>query len=308
MPSSSTEVQAAEAAAPAASLSPKLRRRSRIETWLFILVALIFQLAWGWYPLIAGLAISFTDGQVIQPSQYVGFANYVHIFSDPLVGSAFYVTFIYSIMSIALTFFLPIIASIFLLEMPKKVTYWMMFLWFLPLSNITTIMLWRYFYDRDYGIFQFITTSILHLPPQLFLEDPKLVLFWLVLPGALFFSPGLLYLASLQSIPTSYYEAAEVEGASFWRKIWTISLPRIRPVIALMLLLSIITSLQTFDSPKILTEGGPSGSSRTVMIYVYDLLSGLRYADASALACLLFLVTLVFIIISRLLVKEDPDA
>ncbi|GCE29693.1 sugar ABC transporter permease [Dictyobacter alpinus] len=308
MSRSSTEIKAVDADASAATPAPKLRRRSRIEAWLFIIVALIFQLAWGWYPLVAGIIISFTDGQVIQPSEYVGFANYVHILSDPLVGSAFSITIIYSVLTIGLTFFLPIVASLFLLEMPRKVTYWMMFLWFLPLSGITSIMLLRYFYDRDYGLFQFVATNILHLSPQLFLDDPQLVLFWLAVPGALFFAPGLLYLASLQSIPTSYYEAAEVEGASFWRKIWTISLPRIRPVIALILLLSIITSLQTFDGPKILTEGGPSGSSRTVMIYVYDMISSIRYGDASALACVLFVVTLVATIISRMVIKEDPDA
>jgi multiple sugar transport system permease protein len=192
------------------------------------------------------------------------------------------------------------------MEMPQRVMRWMMLLWFLPLSAIANTILWRYFYNAQYGFMQWIVTS-LGLPPQRFLNDPNQVLFWLIFPGILLFGPGLIYMAALQSIPQSYYEAAEIEGARFFRKLWTVSLPRLRPIISMMLTFAIIGSLQEFNWPQIMTAGDPGGASRTVVMYMYKLWTGLRFADATALAIMLFAVILIITLIYRTLFKEDPD-
>ncbi len=284
-----------------------LRRRSRIEAWLFIIPALLFQLIWGWYPLAVAFGISFTDAQPILPSKFTGLDSYIRVWRDPLVAQAFRVTFTYAGLTIALTFIIPIIVAILLMEMPPRVMRWMMLLWFLPLSSIASTILWRYVYDNQIGVFEYIATQILHLPHQLFLDDPNQVLFWIIFPGILLFGPGLFYMASLQSIPSSYYEAAEVEGAGFWRKIWTISLPRLRPVISVLLTYAIIGSLQEFNTPYILTGGGPEGASRTVVLYLYSYIQNIRYSDATALSIYLFAVILAIVIVFRTLFKEDPD-
>lgn len=285
-----------------------LRRRSRIESWLFIIPALLFQLAWGWYPLAVAFGISFTDAQPILPSQFTGLDSYIRVWNDPLVLQAFRVTFTYAALTIALTFIIPIIVAILLMEMPPRVMRWMLLLWFLPLSIIASTVLWRYVYDNQVGVFEYIATDILHLPHQAFLSDPNQVLFWLIFPGILLFGPGLFYMASLQSIPSSYYEAAEVEGAGFWRKIWTISLPRLRPVISVLLTYAIIGSLQEFNWPYILTGGEPEGASRTVVMYLYSYVQNVRYSDATALSVYLFIAIMAVVIIFRTFVKEDPDA
>jgi multiple sugar transport system permease protein len=115
-------------------------------------------------------------------------------------------------------------------------------------------------------------------------------------------------MAALQSVPHSYYEAAEIEGAGFWRKIWTISIPRLRPVISVMLIYGIIYGLQDFAWPQIMTGGQPEGASRTVMLYLYSYLQNQRFSDATALAVYLFLLTFVIIVLLRIFFKEDPDA
>ena len=287
-----------------------LRRRSRLESWLFIIPALLFQLVWGWYPLLDAFGISFTDAQPILPSKFTGLDSYIRVWKDPLVTQAFRVTFVYAAMTIALTFVIPIIVAILLMEMPPRVMRWMMLLWFLPVSAIANTILWRYVYDNQVGIFEYIATNILHLPQQLFLNDPNQVLFWLVFPGILLFGPGLIYMATLQGIPSSYYEAAEIEGAGFWRKIWTISFPRLRPVISVLLTFAIIASLQEFSWPYILTNGigGPEGASRTIVMYMYSYIQNFRYSDATALAIYLFATVLTIVIVFRTLFKEDPDA
>lgn len=298
------ETYTEDAAVPAATQVGS--RRNRLQMALFALPAFIFQLSWGWYPIVCAFLLSFTDSRFMEKLSWVGTDNYHRILNDPLVEQAFEVTFIYASMSIVLTFLIPIFVAILLMEMPGKARRWMMLLWFLPLSGIASTILWRYVYNARYGLFQYIFAQ-LGLPEQRFLNDADMVLFWLIFPGILLFGPGLIYMATLQSIPISYYEAAEIEGASFWRKIWTVSLPRLRPVIAMMLTFAIIGSLQQFQWPQIMTQGQPGGRSRTVVMYLYVMWGNLRFGDSVALAFVLFAVIMTITIIYRTLFKEDPD-
>ncbi|WP_129669811.1 carbohydrate ABC transporter permease [Phytoactinopolyspora endophytica] len=287
---------------------PAPSRRRRLERALFVLPAFSFQLTWGWYPLLMAFVISFTNARVRGPIEFTGLESYERMWSDPLVAEAFRVTAIYAVLSIGLTFFIPIFVAILLMEMPKRHIRWMMLLWFIPLSGIASTLLFRYMFNAQYGLFQWIATEVLGLEPQPFLNSSDQVLFWLVFPGILFFGPGLIYMATLQGIPASYYEAAEIEGAGFWRKMWTISLPRLRPVISMLLIFAVIGSTQVFEYPMIMTGGGPGGASRTVVMYLYELLQNLRYADATALGVFLFIGTMLLVIIQRRFFREDPDA
>lgn len=308
MSSQATDVQAVAQPAGSVEASPRLRKHRRFDALLFTLPAFLTQLIWGWYLLLFAFIISFTDAQPILPSKFTGLESYIRIVRDPLVVKSFGVTFVYGAMSIVLTFIIPIFVAILLMEMPPRTMRWMMLLWFLPISPIASTILWKYLYNTQYGLFEYIATSMLHLPTQQFLNDPNQVLFWLVFPGFLLFGPGLIYMASLQGVPGSYYEAAEVEGAGFWRKIWTISLPRLRPIISMMLTFTIIATLQEFAWPQIMTQGQPGGSSMTIVMYMYGLINNQsRYSDATALAILLFIIIMVIIIAFRSVYREDPD-
>lgn len=303
-----TRPETADEVAQPTAAAPRLSRRRRMEGHLFAVPAFLFQLSWGWYPLLMAFVISFTNARFRGPVEFTGLESYLRMWNDPLVAQSFRVTAIYAALSIGLTFVIPIFVAILLMEMPKKHIRWMMLLWFLPLSSIASTLLFRYMFNAQYGLFQFIAVDLLGLPPQPFLNSGHQVLFWLVFPGILFFGPGLIYMATLQGIPESYYEAAEIEGAGFWRKMWTISLPRMRPVISMLLIFAIIGTSQVFEFPLIMTGGGPGGASRTVVIYLYDLLRSLRYADATALGVFLFVITMVLVIIQRRFFREDPDA
>jgi multiple sugar transport system permease protein len=287
---------------------PRQSRRRRLETGLFVLPAVLFQLCWGWYPLVAAFLLSFTNARVRSPIAFTGLDSYLRIWHDPLAIQAFRVTALYAGLTILLTFVVPIIVAILLMEMPRHVIRWMMLLWFIPLSLLASTLVFRYMYNTQYGIFQWVATDVLHLPPQPFLNSASQVNFWIVFPGLLFFGPGLIYIATLQGIPRSYYEAAEIEGAGFWRKIWTISIPRLRPVISMLLIFAVIGSSQAFELQQIMTDGGPGGASRTVVLYLYTLLQDLRFADATVLGVYLFLGVMTIVAIYRLLVDDDPDA
>lgn len=287
---------------------PRQSRRRRLEIGLFVLPAILFQLCWGWYPLVAAFLLSFTNARVRSPIAFTGLDSYVRMWNDPLAIQAFRVTALYAGLTIVLTFVVPIIAAILLMEMPRHVIRWMMLLWFIPVSLLASTLVFRYMYNTQYGIFQWVATDILHLPPQQFLNSASQVNFWIVFPGLLFFGPGLIYIATLQGIPRSYYEAAEIEGAGFWRKVWTISIPRLRPVISMLLIFAVIGSSQAFELQQIMTDGGPGGASRTVVLYLYTLLQQLRFADATVLGVYLFLAVMAIVAVYRLLVNDDPDA
>lgn len=294
-------------ASPAAPPVDESRKRKRWTNWLFVIPAILFQFFWGWYPMVVAIFLSLTNAPIRGDIQWRWFENYARLAADPLVPMAFRVTLLYGGLSIALTFFIPILVAILLMEMPPKTMRMMMILWYLPLSGIAGTLFWQYLYNENFGIFQWIATAVLGLDPQAFLSSERWVLFWLIVPGILMYGPGLYYMAGLQSIPKSYYEAAEVEGAGFWRKIWTISLPRLRPIISMTLLFSIIGSLQEFSWMDLMTRGGPNGASRTVVMYMFNLLNNGRYGDATALACMLFAAIMLLVLIYRLVFKSDLD-
>ncbi len=280
---------------------------NRWQYWMFVIPALLFQFFWGWYPMVIALFLSLTNAPIRGAITFQGLNNYERLFADPLVGTSFRITFIYASLSIILTFVIPIFVAILLLEMPPAMMRIMMLLWFLPLSGIASTLFWQYLYNEQFGIFQFIATQIFKMEPQAFLSSESWVLFWLVVPGILLFGPGLYYMTGLQSIPKSYYEAAEVEGAGFWRKIWTISLPRLRPIISMTLLFSIIGSMQEFTFPDLMTRGGPNGASRTVVMYMFSILNNGRYGDATSLAVMLFFVIMALVLVYRVVFKDDLD-
>jgi multiple sugar transport system permease protein len=292
---------------PAAQAVKGGRTRKGWINWLFVAPAILFQFFWGWYPMVVAIFLSLTNAPIRGALTFRGIENYTRLAADPLVPMAFRVTLIYGVMSIILTFIIPIFTAILLMEMPPRTMRVMMILWFLPLSGIASTLFWQYLYNENFGIFQFIATAVLGLPPQSFLSSERWVLFWLIIPGVIMYGPGLYYIAGLQSIPKSYYEAAEVEGAGFWRKIWTISLPRLRPIISMTLLFSIIGSLQEFTFPDLMTRGGPNGASRTVVMYMFNLLNNGRIGDSTALAVMLFALIMVFVLVFRLVFKSDPD-
>jgi len=216
-------------------------------------------------------------------------------------------TLYYAGLSIGLTFLLPILIAILLMEMKRSVIRIMMILWFIPVASMAGIIIWKWFYNVQYGLFNGILTS-LGLPTIRWLDDSNLAMLCLVLPGLIMFAPGLIYIATLQGIPDELYEAAELEGASFWKKIWYISLPRMRPIIAMMLILAIIGNLQVFDQPYAMTSGGPNFATYSIVMHIFLLaFQSMKFGKATALSVILFFIIMTFVIIQRKYFKEYID-
>jgi len=275
--------------------------------WLSILPQFIWQCVFGWFPLLVAFFVAFQKFHVIKPCTFVGWENFRQALNDPLFYITFRNTFYYTFLSIGLTFLIPIIVAILIFEMRKGIIRVMMLLWFIPISAMASNVLWKWWYDPNMGLFNGILTA-LGFPTLRWLNDRSLAMICLVLPGVIFFAPGLIYLASIQSIPQELYEAADLEGASFWGKIWHITLPRLRPIIAMMLLLSIIGNMQVFDRPFVMTGGGPGHVTLSVVMEIYLLSFGdLRFGKATVLALFLFSILMVLIYLQRRYFKENLD-
>jgi len=274
---------------------------------MFVLPGFLLQLIFGWYPLLLGFLVAVRGFEIVRPSTYVGLQNFRIIFADPMLPIIFRNTFYYAGLTLALTFLLPIFISILLMEMRKNLIRTMMILWFIPTSGMAGIIIWKWFYDPHFGLFNAILTNV-GLPTLKWLNDPSLAMLCLVLPGFLMFGPGLIYIASIQGIPDELYEAAELEGTGLWKKIWLITLPRLRPIIAVMLVLGVIGAMQVFTQPLVMTGGGPGNATISVVMYIYTLGFGsLFFGRATALAIVLFTILMIITVIQRRFFKENID-
>ncbi len=287
-----------------------LRSSSRyrhLAAWLFTLPGLLVQFLFGWFPVLLAFVVAFQRYFFVKPPQFIGAQNFRDVARDPLILTAFGNTLHYAALAVGLTFFLPIFVSILLMEMDRKTVRWMMILWFIPVASTAGIAIWKYLYNPRLGLLNGLLT-FLHLPTLKWLDDPALAMFCLVLPSLILFGPGLIYIAALQSIPEELYEAAELEGAGFFKKIRLVTLPRLRPVIAMMLIFSVIGSMQVFELPFIMTGGGPGYATTTVVMHVYNLaFNAYNLGKATALALVLFVVIMTLILIQRRFFRENLD-
>jgi multiple sugar transport system permease protein len=158
---------------------------------------------------------------------------------------------------------------------------------------VVAVLLWKFFYRADpEGVFN-IFLSWVGIPPQAWIQDALTVMPSLVVEATWAAAGGsvIIYLAALVSVPPELYDAAEVDGASIWRKIWHVTLPQLRGVIFIMLILQIIGTAQVFLEPKIFTDGGPNNASISVLLLIYKLaFVNSRYGEATALSLMLAVV------------------
>lgn len=158
---------------------------------------------------------------------------------------------------------------------------------------VVAVLLWKVFYSADpNGVFNTVLGWV-GIPPQLWLSSavqamPSLVLeaTWAAAGGSI-----IIYLAALLSVPPELYDAAEVDGAGIWRKVWHVTLPQLRGILFIMLILQFIATAQIFLEPFLFTGGGPAGATRTILLYIYDKAFrnslGGDYGEATAVSVLL---------------------
>jgi multiple sugar transport system permease protein len=274
-----------------------LERSNRRNGLLFCAPWLIGLTVFLIYPLCAALYYSLCDYSVLLPPVFIGFDNYVDLVKDPLFWKSLYNTAYYALGSVVLGLFVSLSLALLLNSKVKGLGLYRT-IFFLPslMPVVAGSILWLWMYNGQSGI---INTGLraIGISGPAWLGDPawaKPAIVIMAVWGA--GHAMVVYLAGLQDVPTSLYEAAIIDGAGFFQRLFHVTIPMISPVIYFNVVLSIIAGFQAFTQAFIMT-GGAGAPERSTLFYVLNLYNvgfqDLRMGYASAMAWVLFIVILV---------------
>jgi len=245
--------------------------KNQISAYLFLLPALIIFAVFSWYPIITTIVYSFQKVGLMGPSKWVGLQNYVRMFGNPVFYTAWRNVLEFIALSLVFGFAVPIILSLMINEMRRFGSIFQVITYIPTLVPIAiALLIWRLIYAPEGGVLN-SALKLVHIPPQLWLQDPHtvklaliVIMTWLGAGGSI-----LIYLAALKEINPEVYEAAELDGVSPLQRIIYITLPLLKSRMAIMMVLQIIAVAQVFTEPFILTTGGPGNNTLTPVLELY---------------------------------------
>jgi putative chitobiose transport system permease protein len=276
--------------------------------YLFLIPACVVLATFVLYPALKAIYLSFTNFNMIRQAEFVGFANYLNVWRDPFFWAALKNTLLYMVVVVPVL----VIAPIFLAALVNKhipgITLIRAAI-YLPVitSLVISGLIWKWVYEEQ-GILNYVLlASGVTTDPVAFLTDPANALYS-VMAVTIWSGMGyymVIYLAGLQSIPRHLYEVAEVEGVSAWQQMIHITIPLLRPSIAVVTVMSSIAAMKVFEEVYVMTQGGPMDSTKTLVYYLYEsAFSEFEMGYASAIGVVLFLLTLVFSLINLRFLRE----
>jgi len=305
-------------AAPAAMTRPPIPNGAKKKQWAglwFVLPFAAFYALFLVWPTFLGLYYSFTDKSLTgRPASWVGLENWAEAFGDERAWAALGNTAEFTLYSTPPLVVLAI-AFALLVNRARKLGWFLRMAFFapfvVPVSVVT--MIWIWIYQPDGGLLNHYL-QLLGIQdaasPTLWLQDKNTAM-WSVVITTVWWTMGfnfLLYLAALQTIDPNVYEASSIDGASWWRQLWHITLPLLKRTTALVIVLQLIASLRIFDQMYLMTGGGPDRATEVAIHYIYiSGFEGYRIGYASALSYVLFILILIISIFQFRLFSRKED-
>lgn len=280
-----------------------LTRRSARELGLgllFISPWLLGFLLWTAYPLASSLYYSFTRYDLLRPAVWIGLDNYVELFTDDpqfgrVIGNTLYYVLLSAPLGVISAF---LMAALLNTRIAARPLFRAIFFFPAIVPTIVTAVVWQFLLNAQFGAINAVL-QWLGLPVVPFLANPSyakpsLIMIYMWAQG----NAIVIFLATLQDVPRSLYDAAVVDGANAFHKFWHITVPMCTPVILFNLIMGFIEGFQSFTLPWLITGGGPNGATRFYALYLYEnAFRFLRMGKASAMAWLLFVVIVAFTIV-----------
>jgi len=299
-----------------AGARPRARRRARRRdtgtALLFLLPLFVLVVALIVYPFYRAIWLSFTDKLVGYPERFVGLKNYVYLIHDDTFRQVIRNSLVFTVGSVAL----KVLTGVAMALVLDGVWRWRnVFRGLLLLPWITSTVIialtWRWMFDAfpGRGFFNSVLIDLgLLNRPIAFMATPEGAMLAVIVAnwwrGFPFF--GVSYLAGMQSIPGELYEAASVDGASAWRRFWHVTLPGLKHIVIITILLSFIWTINDFNIVYVMTRGGPGTATQVFATYSYDVaFNQLRWGRGVTIS--IFLVPLLvagIVLISRYLLRE----
>lgn len=309
---SATTLSATGATATGASdITPRRSPRSRdtATALAFIAPTLLGFIVFYFWPSLRGLWLSFTDYSFFATSSFVGLANYQRLLTDETFWNAMLVTVWYVVLNIGFQSVLAIGLAVLLHRLTRSVVIRGLVLLPFLVANVVVALLWFWMLDAQIGIVNQVLAGI-GIGPISFFGDEA----WAI-PTIAFVNTwrhlgytALLIFAGLVMIPRMLYEAGKVDGASEWQMFRRITLPLLRPVLALVLVITVVGSFQVFDTVAVTTAGGPADASRVIQFYIFDLaFQRLDYGYASAVSVVLLVILAVIAFVQLRLMRANES-
>lgn len=274
-----------------------LRRRRALMAYLFLAPTILGIIVFIAGPVIVSFGLSMFRWNVFEPPRFLGPDHYVRLFSDPRVLIGFWNTFVFVVLAITLQIAVGLTLA---LAIRQRMTTWMRYYYrsafFLPflMSGAATGIVLGYMLHKEFGPVNYYL-SMIGLPRVPWLNSPDVVIYTVVLVyvwqtmGFTF----IIFIGGLSNISTEVLEAADVDGALGWRRLWHITLPMLSPTLLFAAVVGVIGGLQIFDQPYVMTRGGPGDASRTAVMVMYEsAFKNMEIGYGSAIAVILFIAIL----------------
>ncbi|UUZ86160.1 sugar ABC transporter permease [Paenibacillus sp. P26] len=286
-----------------------MNKRLSDSLWgfLFITPQMIGLILFALIPLVSAFALSLMKWDGFGSKEFIGFGNFIGQFQNPDFRLAMFNTAWYTLLVVPVGIFLAVLVAVALNKVRGKVIYRLFYYMPVVTSSIAVSIVWLWSLNSEFGIINVYLKRLFGIQGPDWLTNRKLVIpsiamlsIWWGLGGNM-----VLFLAGLQGISASYYEAAQIDGASKFRQFWHITLPLLSPTTFFATIMSIIGSFQVFDQSFVMTGGGPAKASYTIVYHIYQLaFVDFTFGKSAAAAVILFAMILTLTLIQMYMSKR----
>ncbi|MBU0743474.1 sugar ABC transporter permease [bacterium] len=282
-------------------MSGDLERRKTRAAWWFLAPALTLLAVFFVLPVAAGLLLGFTDFDIYAigapgNARFVGLRNYAHLLTDAGFWRTFWNTLFFVVVGGPLSVAASLGAALLVDARAARLRPLFRTVYFAPVVTtlVSVAIIWRYLYHPHYGLLNHVL-GLIGVSPVDWLGDPQWAMPAIILLAVWknFGYNMLIFVAGLQAVSTHLYEAAAIDGAGAWRRFRHITLPGLGPTFLFVGVTTMIGYFQLFAEPYVMTQGGPLGSTRSLVLFMYE--EGFRWwriGTASSVAGVLLLITL----------------
>lgn len=278
--------------------------------WTLIAPAMIGFLVFALYPTVRGIYLSFTDFRLLSAPTWIGVQNYIDLFQDDTFWQSLGITVYFVIIAVILTLAVSVVTAAVLHRVTNSTVLRGLIILPFLISGVVAATVWAWMLDAQLGIvnqlvhalggegIRFLTSREWAIPSLAFIQVWKNMGY-----------TSIIIFAGMQTIPPSIYEAGRIDGASEPKMFFRLTLPLLRPILALVVVLNVIGSFQVFDIVSVATKGGPANASNVLQMYIYQKAFGqfdFGYASAMSLALFAILIVITFVQM-RLLRASESD-
>ena len=269
-------------------------KRGGLSSVVFALPLLVVFGVFSWWPIVRSVVMSFQKTNLVGPARWVGWHNFQFVLTDPDLPTAIRNTLYFALLALVIGYPIPLVTAVLISSLRRRKGLYSV-LAYLPVvvPPVVAVLLWKFFYDGAAdGVFNTMLGWV-GIGPFTWLSSPSLAMPSLVVEATWAAAGGtvIIYLAALIGVPDELYDAAEVDGAGIWRKVWHVTMPQLRGVLLVTFILQIIGTVQVFLEPYLFTDGGPANATLTILLMIYNYAFarslGGDYGAATALSVML---------------------